>query len=129
MLLFFISSLSWFSNFFSFYIYFFRWIGFWSFRNISYFIIFIAWYHSQFLNCVFWFFIKGYICLVTGGRVRIGYQICLKLLRAGATVITTTRWPTDAVLRYVILLIFILILNFYFYIYLCLFFRWFPGRL
>jgi NAD(P)-dependent dehydrogenase (short-subunit alcohol dehydrogenase family) len=43
---------------------------------------------------------KGYVCLVTGGRVRIGYQICLKLLRAGATVITTTRWPRDAVLRY-----------------------------
>jgi NAD(P)-dependent dehydrogenase (short-subunit alcohol dehydrogenase family) len=42
----------------------------------------------------------GYICLVTGGRVRIGYQICLKLLRAKATVITTTRWPRDAVLRY-----------------------------
>ena len=40
------------------------------------------------------------MCLVTGGRVRIGYQICLKLLRAGATVITTTRWPKDAALRY-----------------------------
>eukprot|EP01036_Dinobryon_divergens_P026302 gene26302-34929_t len=44
--------------------------------------------------------LEGCVCLVTGGRVRIGYQICLKLLRAGATVITTTRWPKDAALRY-----------------------------
>ena len=36
--------------------------------------------------------LNGYIALVTGGRVRIGFQICLKLLRAGATVIATTRW-------------------------------------
>ena len=33
--------------------------------------------------------LEGCMCLVTGGRVRIGYQICLKLLRAGATVIAT----------------------------------------
>lgn len=32
--------------------------------------------------------------------MRIGYQICLKLLRAGARVIATTRWPKDAALRY-----------------------------
>lgn len=44
--------------------------------------------------------LEGCMCLVTGGRVRIGYQICLKLLRAGATVIATTRWPKDAALRY-----------------------------
>ena len=37
--------------------------------------------------------LNGYIAVVTGGRVRIGYQICLRLLRAGATVISTTRWP------------------------------------
>jgi hypothetical protein len=43
--------------------------------------------------------IPGYVCVVTGGRVRIGYQICLKLLRGGGTVITTTRWPEDALLR------------------------------
>lgn len=44
--------------------------------------------------------LKGYVCLVTGGRVRIGYQIVLKLLRAGATVLTTTRWVYDAANRY-----------------------------
>jgi NAD(P)-dependent dehydrogenase (short-subunit alcohol dehydrogenase family) len=44
--------------------------------------------------------LSGYVCVVTGGRVRIGYQICLKLLRAGATVIATSRWPHDAVLRF-----------------------------
>ena len=43
--------------------------------------------------------LPGYVCVVTGGRVRIGYQICLKLLRGGGTVITTTRWPEDALLR------------------------------
>jgi hypothetical protein len=43
--------------------------------------------------------LAGYVCVVTGGRVRIGYQICLKLLRGGGTVITTTRWPEDALLR------------------------------
>lgn len=43
---------------------------------------------------------SGRLCLVTGGRVRIGYQIVLKLLRAGATVIATTRWVNDAALRY-----------------------------
>lgn len=36
--------------------------------------------------------LQGYVALVTGGRVRIGFQICLRLLRAGATVIATTRW-------------------------------------
>ena len=40
------------------------------------------------------------VCVVTGGRVRIGYQIVLKLLRAGAFVLTTTRYPADAVQRY-----------------------------
>ena len=44
--------------------------------------------------------LSGYVCVVTGGRVRIGYQICLKLLRAGATVIATSRWPHDTVLRF-----------------------------
>jgi hypothetical protein len=30
--------------------------------------------------------LKGWVCLVTGARVKIGYHCCLKLLRAGATV-------------------------------------------
>eukprot|EP00811_Abedinium_folium_P005483 NODE_1504_length_2456_cov_6.787892.p1 GENE.NODE_1504_length_2456_cov_6.787892~~NODE_1504_length_2456_cov_6.787892.p1 ORF type:complete len:603 (+),score=187.96 NODE_1504_length_2456_cov_6.787892:57-1865(+) len=42
----------------------------------------------------------GYVSVVTGGRVRIGYKIVLKLLRAGSFVFTTTRYPADAALRY-----------------------------
>ena len=42
----------------------------------------------------------GKICVVTGGRVRIGYETVLKLLRAGAFVVATTRYPADAALRY-----------------------------
>jgi NAD(P)-dependent dehydrogenase (short-subunit alcohol dehydrogenase family) len=42
----------------------------------------------------------GRTALVTGARVKIGYQISLKLLRAGARVIATTRFPHDAALRY-----------------------------
>ena len=35
-----------------------------------------------------------------GARVKIGYQAALKLLRAGATVVATTRFPHDAARRY-----------------------------
>ena len=38
--------------------------------------------------------------LVTGGRIKIGYQTALKLLRCGAEVTITTRFPQDAALRY-----------------------------
>ena len=44
--------------------------------------------------------LRGHVCVVTGGRVRIGYEIVLKLLRAGAYVLTTTRFPHDAAARY-----------------------------
>jgi NAD(P)-dependent dehydrogenase (short-subunit alcohol dehydrogenase family) len=44
--------------------------------------------------------LSGMIALVTGGRVKIGYVTSLKLLRAGATVIVTTRFPHDAARRY-----------------------------
>ena len=37
---------------------------------------------------------------VCSGRVRIGYQIALKLLRAGAIVLVTSRYPHDAAARY-----------------------------
>ncbi len=40
------------------------------------------------------------VALVTGARVKIGYQAALKLLRAGATVVATTRFPHDAARRY-----------------------------
>jgi NAD(P)-dependent dehydrogenase (short-subunit alcohol dehydrogenase family) len=42
----------------------------------------------------------GLVALVTGARVKIGYQVALKLLRAGAAVIGTTRFPHDAARRY-----------------------------
>lgn len=38
--------------------------------------------------------------LVTGGRVKTGYHIALKLLRAGAMVLITTRFAQDAARRY-----------------------------
>jgi NAD(P)-dependent dehydrogenase (short-subunit alcohol dehydrogenase family) len=40
------------------------------------------------------------IALVTGGRIKIGYETALKLLRSGAYVIVTTRFPVDAAYRY-----------------------------
>jgi NAD(P)-dependent dehydrogenase (short-subunit alcohol dehydrogenase family) len=42
----------------------------------------------------------GRVALLTGGRVKIGYQAGLKLLRAGAELIVTTRFPRDAAMRY-----------------------------
>ena len=44
--------------------------------------------------------LAGHYALVTGARVKIGYQAALKLLRAGAHVIVTTRFPVDAASRY-----------------------------
>lgn len=44
--------------------------------------------------------LRGRVALLTGGRVKIGYQAGLKLLRAGATVIVTTRFPRDSASRY-----------------------------
>ena len=44
--------------------------------------------------------LSGHYALVTGARVKIGYQASLKLLRAGAHVIVTTRFPIDAADRY-----------------------------
>jgi NAD(P)-dependent dehydrogenase (short-subunit alcohol dehydrogenase family) len=44
--------------------------------------------------------LAGRTALVTGARVKIGYQAGLKLLRAGARVLVTTRFPHDAARRY-----------------------------
>jgi NAD(P)-dependent dehydrogenase (short-subunit alcohol dehydrogenase family) len=44
--------------------------------------------------------VNGHYALITGARVKIGFQACLKLLRAGAHVIVTTRFPVDAIDRY-----------------------------
>jgi NAD(P)-dependent dehydrogenase (short-subunit alcohol dehydrogenase family) len=43
---------------------------------------------------------RGRVALVTGARVKIGYQAAIKLLRAGAEVIVLTRFPRDAARRY-----------------------------
>lgn len=43
---------------------------------------------------------RGMTCIVTGCRVKIGFEICLALLRMGARVIGTTRFPADAIKRY-----------------------------
>jgi len=44
--------------------------------------------------------LRGRVALVTGARVKIGYQTAILLLRAGCRVIVTTRFPHDAALRY-----------------------------
>ena len=44
--------------------------------------------------------LSGRFALVTGGRVKIGYQAVLKLLRAGAHVVVTTRFPRDGAQRF-----------------------------
>jgi NAD(P)-dependent dehydrogenase (short-subunit alcohol dehydrogenase family) len=44
--------------------------------------------------------LRGRVALLTGGRVKIGYQAGIKLLRAGAQLIVTTRFPRDSALRY-----------------------------
>jgi NAD(P)-dependent dehydrogenase (short-subunit alcohol dehydrogenase family) len=44
--------------------------------------------------------LRGRVALLTGGRVKIGYQAGIKLLRAGASLIVTTRFPRDSAMRY-----------------------------
>lgn len=44
--------------------------------------------------------LRGYRVLITGARVKIGYAASLRLLRAGAEVIVTSRFPRDAARRY-----------------------------
>ena len=44
--------------------------------------------------------LRGRVALLTGGRVKIGYQAGIKLLRAGAHLIVSTRFPRDSALRY-----------------------------
>ena len=44
--------------------------------------------------------LRGRVALLTGGRVKIGYQAGIKLLRCGARLIVTTRFPRDSAARY-----------------------------
>jgi NAD(P)-dependent dehydrogenase (short-subunit alcohol dehydrogenase family) len=44
--------------------------------------------------------LTGKHTLVTGGRINLGYSTALRLLRCGAKVIISSRYPADAVMRY-----------------------------
>lgn len=44
--------------------------------------------------------LKGQVALITGSRLKIGYQATLMMLRAGAHVIATTRFPKDSAVRF-----------------------------
>jgi NAD(P)-dependent dehydrogenase (short-subunit alcohol dehydrogenase family) len=44
--------------------------------------------------------LAGQVALITGSRLKIGYQASLMMLRAGAHVIATTRFPIDSALRF-----------------------------
>jgi len=44
--------------------------------------------------------LTGQVALITGARLKIGYQAALMMLRAGAKVIVTTRFPVDAASRF-----------------------------
>ena len=44
--------------------------------------------------------LTGQVAVMTGSRLKIGYHISLMLLRAGATVVATTRFPADSAYRF-----------------------------
>ncbi len=44
--------------------------------------------------------LEGQVALITGGRLKIGYHAALMMLRAGAEVIVTTRFPIDSATRF-----------------------------
>jgi len=53
-------------------------------------------YAKRFQSCD----MTGQVALITGSRLKIGYHATLMMLRSGATVIATTRFPADAAIRY-----------------------------
>ena len=53
-------------------------------------------YHKRFQTTD----LTGQVALITGSRLKIGYHAVLMMLRSGATVIATTRFPVDSALRY-----------------------------
>ena len=44
--------------------------------------------------------LTGQVALITGSRLKIGYHATLMLLRSGASVIATTRFPVDSAIRF-----------------------------
>ncbi|MCB9224117.1 MAG: SDR family oxidoreductase [Crocinitomicaceae bacterium] len=53
-------------------------------------------YAKRFQTCD----LTGQVAVVTGSRLKIGYHTTLILLRAGATVVATTRFPVDSAERF-----------------------------
>jgi len=53
-------------------------------------------YKKRFQSCD----LTGQIALITGSRLKIGYHATLMMLRSGATVIATTRFPVDSAIRF-----------------------------
>lgn len=53
-------------------------------------------YAKRFQTCD----LTGQIALITGSRLKIGYHSTLMMLRSGATVIATTRFPADSAIRF-----------------------------
>ena len=53
-------------------------------------------YKKRFQTCD----MTGQIALITGSRLKIGYHATLMMLRSGATVIATTRFPADSAIRF-----------------------------
>ncbi|WP_372775130.1 SDR family NAD(P)-dependent oxidoreductase [Mangrovibacterium sp.] len=53
-------------------------------------------YRKRFQTCD----LTGQIALITGSRLKIGYHATLMMLRSGATVIATTRFPADSATRF-----------------------------
>ena len=53
-------------------------------------------YHKRFQTTD----LTGQVALITGSRLKIGYHATLMMLRSGATVIATTRFPVDSAIRF-----------------------------
>jgi len=53
-------------------------------------------YAKRFQTCD----MTGQFALITGSRLKIGYHATLMMLRSGATVIATTRFPADSAIRF-----------------------------
>ncbi len=53
-------------------------------------------YHKRFQRAD----MTGQVVLITGSRLKIGYQATIMLLQSGATVIATTRFPVDSAMRF-----------------------------
>jgi len=53
-------------------------------------------YTKRFQRCD----MTGQVALITGSRLKIGYHATLMMLRSGAVVIATTRFPTDSAIRF-----------------------------